>query len=79
MLVAPTIFDHVDRATGLDCHCTVHVPVPPFGVAESVILPPTQIVGAVVTTDTVGSATTTTLAVLLVVWQPRVDWVTMTR
>ena len=46
----------------LDCHCTVHVPVPPLGVAVKVTLPPTQTVEADGVMETAAPSITVTLA-----------------
>ena len=67
--VAPKISVQV-VPLGLDCHCTVQVPVPPLGVAFNVTFPPIQTLGAVVVTDTEGSATTLIVAVSMAVGQP---------
>ena len=78
MLAAPLISVQI-VPFGLDCHCKVHVPVPPVWVAFSVIEPPTQMTGAFVVIDTEGSATTIMVLAALVTSQPEVDCVTTTR
>ncbi|MBV6429600.1 MAG: hypothetical protein KIPDCIKN_04160 [Haliscomenobacter sp.] len=56
------MFAHPLVPVALDCHCTVHVPVPPLGVAVNVTLPPTQTVDEDGVMLTEGSGVTVTLA-----------------
>ncbi len=61
------MFAHPLVPVALDCHCTVHVPVPPLGVAVRVTLPPTQTVEEDGVMLTEGSGVTVTLAWALAV------------
>ena len=61
------MFAHPLVPVALDCHCTVHVPVPPLGVAVNVTLPPTQTVDEDGVMLTAGSGVTVTLAWALAV------------
>ncbi|MBV6425715.1 MAG: hypothetical protein KIPDCIKN_00205 [Haliscomenobacter sp.] len=57
------MFAHPLVPVALDCHCNVHVPVPPLGVAVNVTLPPTQTVDEDGVMLTEGSGVTVTEAV----------------
>ncbi len=63
VFVAPLMFAHPLEPLALDCHWTVHVPVPPLGDAVSVTLPPTQTIEDDGVMLTVGSGVTVTVAV----------------
>ena len=56
------MFAHPLVPVALDCHCTVHVPVPPLGVAVNVTLPPTQTVDEDGVMETDAPSITVTLA-----------------